>query len=527
MIAQVMADLTSKIMPTTSQAVESGKSMVDTTFQEVFDSISQTTANTIEKNASKQASTNSKNENNSSAQKSDDSKDRDNSAAASSESKPEASKNAGEEKAAVNAKESDSSSSDNSSSNNTSGSADAINQIKEKLEALKEKDPAAYNDLIANAGSMTMNEILSKLGFDANQAASILSALNISENGQPSADILGAISETGSGSSDDMAVQAFGATEVSKTISGDESGAASQSNVQSESAPKTSSNAENSATVENTSADSGAGKQESNTSGQSDASRTAQTAATNESSAQTATIATVTPNPSAQAAKEALVTPVSSSVDTAQAAMQAGEQNANAAQQIGDKSAGSQGSKNPAEGVLNTNNTTSSTKTDSAPVTAKAPDAARQSFEKMLSNQVVEKAKIFIRPNGNTNMTLRLDPPSLGKIDMRLEVSENGVRAVMIAENREVKAALENNLDNLKNSLNQSGIKVDELSVATANDSGMRNGSFAKEAGMGNSGEKRNGHSAGRRNEGGFGGEDEMVATVRRSIHAGVLDIVA
>jgi len=177
-----------------------------------------------------------------------------------------------------------------------------------------------------------------------------------------------------------------------------------------------------------------------------------------------------------------------------------------------------------------------STKADTGQGTAKAttkqPDIsmANDATRKAESSEpttkpAVEKARIHVRADGKSNMTIKLNPPQLGKIDMRVVTHDNMVRAVMIVDTREVKAIIENNLENLRASLNSSGLKVDEISVSTADDSGrFRNENLAQD--------KRDGSSfknTGFRNyEDGvaYGDETGGINSMTR-IHNGLLDVVA
>ncbi|VAX23915.1 hypothetical protein MNBD_NITROSPINAE01-541 [hydrothermal vent metagenome] len=161
----------------------------------------------------------------------------------------------------------------------------------------------------------------------------------------------------------------------------------------------------------------------------------------------------------------------------------------------------------------------------SEPTTKPARSSAKSAFERAVLNQVVEKARIHVRADGKSNMTIKLNPPQLGKIDMRVVTHDNMVRAVMIVDTREVKAIIENNLENLRASLNSSGLKVDEISVSTADDSGrFRNENLAQD--------KRDGSSfknTGFRNyEDGvaYGDETGGINSMTR-IHNGLLDVVA
>ncbi len=95
-----------------------------------------------------------------------------------------------------------------------------------------------------------------------------------------------------------------------------------------------------------------------------------------------------------------------------------------------------------------------------------------RNIEKNVLEQVVQKARLLVKGGGQSRMTLRLDPPHLGKIDMRIVVEDHNVKAIMMAENRDVKALIEQNIGALKNSLNASGLQVDEINVTTTGDQG-------------------------------------------------------
>lgn len=92
---------------------------------------------------------------------------------------------------------------------------------------------------------------------------------------------------------------------------------------------------------------------------------------------------------------------------------------------------------------------------------------SREVFERMLVDQIVKKARINIRANGVSNIVVQIDPPNLGKVNIRISVHDNLVRAYLIADNPEVRSIIDNNLDNLKNSMNNQGLKVDQISVTT------------------------------------------------------------
>ncbi len=163
-----------------------------------------------------------------------------------------------------------------------------------------------------------------------------------------------------------------------------------------------------------------------------------------------------------------------------------------------------------------------------------APEAAekaertantRRDFERMLMAQVVDKARIGFKANGASQMTMRLDPPHLGKIDMRVMVKDNSMKAVMVAENPEVKAAIEGNLDQLKQQLANAGMKIDELTVTTAGD--QRGMAFGQTQADGRNGS--NNTASGRGAHGGqeTANDDATTPSGRDPRHEGLLSIVA
>ncbi|AGW12047.1 flagellar hook-length control protein FliK [Megalodesulfovibrio gigas] len=91
--------------------------------------------------------------------------------------------------------------------------------------------------------------------------------------------------------------------------------------------------------------------------------------------------------------------------------------------------------------------------------------AAVQS-EKVL--QAVEQGALRSLAEGSKQLTLRLDSPDLGKVTVILQVSSNKeVTASLRPDNQEAAAALSQQLTQLKQSLEQQGLKVEKLDVQT------------------------------------------------------------
>lgn len=85
-------------------------------------------------------------------------------------------------------------------------------------------------------------------------------------------------------------------------------------------------------------------------------------------------------------------------------------------------------------------------------------------------NQVVEQIKVDIKPDVS-EIKLILRPDTLGELSLRITTENNIVVAQFVAESQQVKEVLEANFNNLKDTLQQLGLIVDELSVSVGGQS--------------------------------------------------------
>lgn len=85
-------------------------------------------------------------------------------------------------------------------------------------------------------------------------------------------------------------------------------------------------------------------------------------------------------------------------------------------------------------------------------------------------DQIVTNAKVVLTDDAQS-MTIQLQPENLGKIALSITTEKGTMTGKFVAENLVVKEAIEVNLINLKNSLNEQGIKVDNLEVVVGNTS--------------------------------------------------------
>jgi len=80
-------------------------------------------------------------------------------------------------------------------------------------------------------------------------------------------------------------------------------------------------------------------------------------------------------------------------------------------------------------------------------------------------NQIVEKIKVDIKPDVS-EMKLLLKPDTLGELSLKITTQNNIVTAQFVAESQQVKEVLQANFNNLKDTLQQLGLVIDEISVS-------------------------------------------------------------
>ena len=84
--------------------------------------------------------------------------------------------------------------------------------------------------------------------------------------------------------------------------------------------------------------------------------------------------------------------------------------------------------------------------------------------------QVVEKAKVILT-EGKSEIVVDLKPDFLGKLSLKIVTEQGMVMAKFTAENQQVKAILETNMQMLKDALEKQGLAVQAFSVSVGQDS--------------------------------------------------------
>lgn len=106
--------------------------------------------------------------------------------------------------------------------------------------------------------------------------------------------------------------------------------------------------------------------------------------------------------------------------------------------------------------------------TDNAGAINEPQQAQQTSRTYNVPQQIVEQAKLL--QNGqNSEMIIKLNPEHLGELSLKVSVNGNGgVTATFHTDNAQVRAILETSMIQLKQQLNEQGIKVDSVEVQTS-----------------------------------------------------------
>ena len=84
-----------------------------------------------------------------------------------------------------------------------------------------------------------------------------------------------------------------------------------------------------------------------------------------------------------------------------------------------------------------------------------------------LLEQVAEQIRVNVS-EGTSSMEMQLNPENLGKVYVNISSKEGVIHAQLAASNEAVRAALETQVADLRQNLNQAGVKVDAVEVTVA-----------------------------------------------------------
>ncbi len=140
-------------------------------------------------------------------------------------------------------------------------------------------------------------------------------------------------------------------------------------------------------------------------------------------------------------------------------------------------------------------------------VAATNSEASYLSIDAMdLIEQIAENVRVSI-VEGTSSMEMQLNPENLGKVYLQITSDEGVIHARMAASNEAVKTILEAQLADLRQNLNQAGVKVDAIEVTVASHE------FEKNLEQNQSGEKKQGER-----------QEEQHLSRRRNLNVSSLD---
>ena len=126
--------------------------------------------------------------------------------------------------------------------------------------------------------------------------------------------------------------------------------------------------------------------------------------------------------------------------------------------------------------------------------------------------QIVEQARL-LRRGEDTQMVIKLHPDHLGELTLKVSVSANGaVNASFHSDNAQVRAIIENTLVQLKQELNNQGLKVDNVDVYAGFTDGQLPQGEGQQAWQQNQGHSSNGSIQNLGNVEDYGEETENIA---------------
>ena len=118
------------------------------------------------------------------------------------------------------------------------------------------------------------------------------------------------------------------------------------------------------------------------------------------------------------------------------------------------------------------NDNVGNTKQFQSVLQSKQTSAARS--DQLQMQQIVDKVKMMLSSN-KSEMIIKLSPEHLGKLEVRLKKVNDGMTGILKVENQMVKEALEPQLAELQQTLEQQGVKLDDISILVNDQSNQEN----------------------------------------------------
>lgn len=101
-----------------------------------------------------------------------------------------------------------------------------------------------------------------------------------------------------------------------------------------------------------------------------------------------------------------------------------------------------------------------------------------------VARQVIQQVKMHVK-RGTTSMHLQLNPGELGAIEVDMVSSAQGMQVTIFAEHASTGRLLETQLNQLRDSLVDSGVQLSGLNIGQHNTQGQKGGAFSQESNLG------------------------------------------
>lgn len=135
--------------------------------------------------------------------------------------------------------------------------------------------------------------------------------------------------------------------------------------------------------------------------------------------------------------------------------------------------------------------------------------AGKELNQSDIMSQIDKQLNLKTPQNGESKVTIILRPENLGKIELELVSTKEGLTAKMTTDNAQVKELLDKSLDNLRDTLGSQGVNVNNVTVKI-NESQKQDAMFSFDKQPGQENQQQNQQNAKQTNEGQFGFDDKL-----------------
>lgn len=111
---------------------------------------------------------------------------------------------------------------------------------------------------------------------------------------------------------------------------------------------------------------------------------------------------------------------------------------------------------------------------------AQLPSLSAEVMKTVKANELMNEINRFVQQGNSKSALLKLDPENLGKVKIVLDIVDKSVHASVEVENENVRQIVQNNINELKQSLNLSGLQLSSVNVSLNNNDENTNKSLTQ-----------------------------------------------